>query len=80
MLIRALQSLKMRGLIVALSATYLTLRLLLNKAASVGRSHVCDYSGVFYSPSLKDPHLRVVSGIDLNHGNIAGYCRRSSVF
>ncbi|KAJ8642964.1 hypothetical protein MRB53_004712 [Persea americana] len=35
-------------------------------------SNVCDYTGILCSPSLKDPHLCVVSSIDLNHGDIAG--------
>ncbi|KAE8690363.1 Pollen-specific leucine-rich repeat extensin-like protein 4 [Hibiscus syriacus] len=34
---------------------------------------VCDYEGVFCAPSLKDPKLMVVAGIDLNHADIAGY-------
>ncbi|KAK3015133.1 hypothetical protein RJ639_006283 [Escallonia herrerae] len=34
---------------------------------------VCSYKGVFCSPALDDPKLNVVSGVDLNHGDIAGY-------
>ena len=35
--------------------------------------NVCDYQGVFCSPSLDDPKVTVVSGVDLNHQDIAGY-------
>ncbi|KAL6008070.1 hypothetical protein ACLOJK_033576 [Asimina triloba] len=34
--------------------------------------NVCSYNGVFCAPSIYDPLLTVVAGIDLNHGNIAG--------
>ncbi|MCD7460998.1 peroxin, partial [Datura stramonium] len=34
---------------------------------------VCNYTGVFCSPSLDDPSVTVVAGIDLNHADIAGY-------
>lgn len=34
---------------------------------------VCDYTGVYCAPSLDKPHVQVVAGIDLNHGNIAGF-------
>lgn len=33
---------------------------------------VCNYTGVYCAPSLKDNKTRVVAGIDLNHGDIAG--------
>lgn len=33
---------------------------------------VCNYFGVYCAPSLHDPNLQVVAGIDLNHGDIAG--------
>lgn len=33
---------------------------------------VCNYAGVFCTPSLDDPHATTVAGIDLNHGLIAG--------
>ncbi|KAF8393329.1 hypothetical protein HHK36_021570 [Tetracentron sinense] len=36
-------------------------------------SGVCDYTVVFCSPALDDPSIRTVAGIDLNHGDIAGY-------
>ncbi|GMI83973.1 leucine-rich repeat extensin 4 [Hibiscus trionum] len=35
-------------------------------------SNVCNYTGVFCSPSLDDPAIKTVAGIDLNHGDIAG--------
>ncbi|KAF2556405.1 hypothetical protein F2Q68_00016740, partial [Brassica cretica] len=35
--------------------------------------HVCNYTGVFCAPTLDNPHLLTVAGIDLNHANIAGY-------
>lgn len=34
---------------------------------------VCGYSGVFCAGSVLDPNVTVVAGIDLNHGDIAGY-------
>ncbi|KAJ0077559.1 hypothetical protein Patl1_36229 [Pistacia atlantica] len=34
---------------------------------------VCSYTGVFCTPASDDPKIRVVSGIDLNHADIAGY-------
>ncbi|OAY77645.1 Leucine-rich repeat extensin-like protein 4 [Ananas comosus] len=34
---------------------------------------VCNYTGVFCAPLPTDPSLTVVGGIDLNHGDIAGY-------
>ncbi|OAY77517.1 Pollen-specific leucine-rich repeat extensin-like protein 1 [Ananas comosus] len=34
---------------------------------------VCSYAGVFCSPALDDPSLTVVSGVDLNGADIAGY-------
>uniref|UniRef100_A0A251UQ98 Cell wall hydroxyproline-rich glycoprotein n=1 Tax=Helianthus annuus TaxID=4232 RepID=A0A251UQ98_HELAN len=34
---------------------------------------VCSYGGVFCAPSLSNSSNRVVAGIDLNHGDIAGY-------
>lgn len=34
---------------------------------------VCNYSGVFCSPSPDDPKITVVSGIDLNFGDLAGF-------
>ncbi|KAG9459316.1 hypothetical protein H6P81_003824 [Aristolochia fimbriata] len=36
-------------------------------------SDVCNYTAVFCSPSLDQPSLRTVAGIDLNHADIAGY-------
>ncbi|MQM19923.1 hypothetical protein Taro_052936 [Colocasia esculenta] len=35
--------------------------------------HVCNYTGVFCAQALDDPNVTVVAGIDLNHGDIAGY-------
>ncbi|KAH0749904.1 hypothetical protein KY290_029136 [Solanum tuberosum] len=35
-------------------------------------SNVCNYTGVFCSPSLDQPSELTVSGIDINHGDIAG--------
>ncbi|KAI3705102.1 hypothetical protein L1987_75334 [Smallanthus sonchifolius] len=34
--------------------------------------HVCNYTGVYCAPSLDDPHITTVAGIDLNHANISG--------
>uniref|UniRef100_A0A803QJH0 Cell wall hydroxyproline-rich glycoprotein n=1 Tax=Cannabis sativa TaxID=3483 RepID=A0A803QJH0_CANSA len=34
---------------------------------------VCNYTGIYCAPSLDNPHLRVVAGIDLNQGDIAGF-------
>ncbi|CAI9273578.1 unnamed protein product [Lactuca saligna] len=34
--------------------------------------NVCNYTGVFCAPSLDDPHVTTVAGIDLNHANISG--------
>nr|GME14743.1 pollen-specific leucine-rich repeat extensin-like protein 3 [Ipomoea batatas] len=34
---------------------------------------VCKYNGVFCSPALDDPKVTVVSGVDLNHADIAGF-------
>ncbi|KAJ1687941.1 hypothetical protein LUZ63_019331 [Rhynchospora breviuscula] len=34
---------------------------------------VCKYTGVYCAPAPYDPYLTVVAGIDLNHGDIAGY-------
>ncbi|KAK6946171.1 Leucine-rich repeat [Dillenia turbinata] len=34
---------------------------------------VCAYNGVFCAPALDGSHMTVVAGIDLNHGDIAGY-------
>ncbi|KAF9590848.1 hypothetical protein IFM89_038720 [Coptis chinensis] len=34
---------------------------------------VCDYTGVYCAPSVDDPHIQVVAGIDLNHADIAGF-------
>ncbi|CAN1351425.1 Leucine-rich repeat extensin-like protein 4 [Linum perenne] len=34
---------------------------------------VCNYSGVFCTASLDDPGIQVVAGLDLNHGDIAGF-------
>ncbi|KAM0960397.1 hypothetical protein ACFX2I_025346 [Malus domestica] len=34
---------------------------------------VCNYMGVYCSPALDDPKIQVVSGIDLNHRDIAGF-------
>ncbi|KAH7511889.1 hypothetical protein FEM48_Zijuj12G0030900 [Ziziphus jujuba var. spinosa] len=36
-------------------------------------SNVCNYTGVFCAPALDNPKIRTVAGIDLNHGDIAGY-------
>ncbi|KAK2996981.1 hypothetical protein RJ639_025355 [Escallonia herrerae] len=36
-------------------------------------SNVCNYTGVFCSRALDNSLERTVSGIDLNHGDIAGY-------
>nr|CAB3452085.1 unnamed protein product [Digitaria exilis] len=33
---------------------------------------VCAYFGVFCAPSLDDPHVLTVAGLDLNHGDLAG--------
>ncbi|KAG1330079.1 putative Leucine-rich repeat extensin-like protein 4 [Cocos nucifera] len=45
----------------------------LNLTADWVGSDVCSYTGVFCAPLPSDPHLTVVAGIDLNHGDIAGY-------
>nr|XP_043635108.1 leucine-rich repeat extensin-like protein 6 [Erigeron canadensis] len=34
--------------------------------------NVCNYTGVFCAPSLDDPNVTTVAGIDLNHGDISG--------
>ncbi|XP_010447991.1 PREDICTED: pollen-specific leucine-rich repeat extensin-like protein 3 [Camelina sativa] len=34
---------------------------------------VCSYTGIFCAPSPSDPNTLVVAGIDLNHGDIAGF-------
>ncbi|KAF0906291.1 hypothetical protein E2562_009663 [Oryza meyeriana var. granulata] len=34
---------------------------------------VCNYTGVFYAPLPWDRRVVAVAGVDLNHGNIAGY-------
>ncbi|XP_015953836.3 leucine-rich repeat extensin-like protein 4 [Arachis duranensis] len=34
---------------------------------------VCNYTGVYCAPSQDDPKVTVVAGIDLNHGDIAGF-------
>ncbi|KAK6919099.1 Leucine-rich repeat [Dillenia turbinata] len=34
---------------------------------------VCNYTGVYCAPSLDDPKVQVVAGIDLNFANIAGF-------
>ncbi|CAA6666274.1 unnamed protein product [Spirodela intermedia] len=36
-------------------------------------SGVCKYTGVFCAPALDDRNVTVVAGVDLNHGDIAGY-------
>ncbi|KAI3754767.1 hypothetical protein L1987_54557 [Smallanthus sonchifolius] len=35
--------------------------------------NVCSYGGVYCAPFPTNPSIRVVAGIDLNHGDIAGY-------
>lgn len=35
--------------------------------------NVCNYTCVYCAPAPYDSHLIVVAGIDVNHGNIAGY-------
>ncbi|MCD9640782.1 Leucine-rich repeat extensin-like protein 4 [Datura stramonium] len=35
--------------------------------------NVCNYTGIFCAPALDNPKIRTVAGIDLNHGDIAGY-------
>ncbi|XP_010520859.1 PREDICTED: leucine-rich repeat extensin-like protein 7 [Tarenaya hassleriana] len=44
-----------------------------NLTANWEGSSVCNYTGIFCSPSLDDPSIQTVSGIDLNHGDIAGH-------
>ncbi|GAV80589.1 LRR_8 domain-containing protein [Cephalotus follicularis] len=34
---------------------------------------VCSYTGIYCSPPPYDPKIKVVSGIDLNHADIAGF-------
>ncbi|OMO58065.1 hypothetical protein COLO4_34891 [Corchorus olitorius] len=36
-------------------------------------SEVCNYTGVFCAPAPDNKKIRTVAGIDLNHGDIAGY-------
>ncbi|MFQ6619030.1 hypothetical protein Gotur_001015, partial [Gossypium turneri] len=36
-------------------------------------SEVCDYTGVYCAPALDNKRIKTVAGIDLNHGDIAGY-------
>lgn len=33
---------------------------------------VCNYTGIYCAPSVDDPKVTVVAGIDLNFGDIAG--------
>ncbi|XP_012854474.1 PREDICTED: leucine-rich repeat extensin-like protein 4 [Erythranthe guttata] len=44
-----------------------------NLTANWVGSGVCNYTGVFCAPALDDPSIQTVAGIDLNHGDIAGY-------
>ncbi|ESQ32093.1 hypothetical protein EUTSA_v10004209mg [Eutrema salsugineum] len=44
-----------------------------NLTANWFGSRVCDYNGVVCSSSLDDPSIKTVSGVDLNHGDIAGH-------
>lgn len=34
---------------------------------------VCNYTGIYCAPSIDDPKITVVAGIDLNHADIAGF-------
>ncbi|PON74858.1 LRR domain containing protein [Trema orientale] len=34
---------------------------------------VCNYTGIYCAPSIDNPDIRVVAGIDLNHADIAGF-------
>ncbi|KAG8367404.1 hypothetical protein BUALT_Bualt16G0068400 [Buddleja alternifolia] len=45
----------------------------LNLTSNWVGSDVCNYTGVFCAPALDNPSIRTVAGIDLNHGDIAGY-------
>ncbi|MBA0594004.1 hypothetical protein Gorai_010927, partial [Gossypium raimondii] len=36
-------------------------------------SSVCDYTGVYCAPAPDNKRIKTVAGIDLNHGDIAGY-------
>ncbi|QCE14172.1 somatic embryogenesis receptor kinase 1 [Vigna unguiculata] len=42
-------------------------------AYSLKGPSVCNYTGVYCAPSVDDPKERVVAGIDLNFGDIAGF-------
>ncbi|CAL9231568.1 unnamed protein product [Arabidopsis halleri] len=44
-----------------------------NLTANWFGSRVCDYNGIVCSSSLDDPLIKTVSGVDLNHGDIAGH-------
>ncbi|KAG6431607.1 hypothetical protein SASPL_109686 [Salvia splendens] len=44
-----------------------------NFTANWTGADVCSYGGVFCAPSPSNASVRVVAGIDLNHGDIAGY-------
>nr|CAD1824203.1 unnamed protein product [Ananas comosus var. bracteatus] len=44
-----------------------------NLTANWAGPDVCSYTSVYCAPSPVDPYLTVVAGIDLNHGDIAGY-------
>lgn len=45
----------------------------LNLTANWVGSQVCNYEGVFCAPAPDNKTIRTVAGIDLNHGDIAGY-------
>ncbi|KAG4205739.1 hypothetical protein ERO13_A04G121501v2 [Gossypium hirsutum] len=45
----------------------------MNKTGDWVGSNVCNYTGVFCSEALDDKSLTVVSGVDLNHADIAAH-------
>ncbi|PIA65171.1 hypothetical protein AQUCO_00100571v1 [Aquilegia coerulea] len=45
----------------------------LNLTSNWVGSDVCNYTGVFCAPALDNKSIQTVAGIDLNHGDIAGY-------
>ncbi|KAF7028366.1 hypothetical protein CFC21_040301, partial [Triticum aestivum] len=44
-----------------------------NLTADWAGPDVCNYTGVFCAPLPSDPRVLAVAGVDLNHGDIAGY-------
>ncbi|PPD92349.1 hypothetical protein GOBAR_DD10714 [Gossypium barbadense] len=43
------------------------------RTSSSTRHCVCDYTGVYCTPALDNKRNKLVTSIDLNHGDITGY-------